>query len=1027
MVPKVATSGEDLEMELPGSNSPDALDAIIGEIDQSPLFDHDFYQQQTRVERSRHDHIRHYLTEGERAGLLPSTEFEPAFYALAYSDVAEAGGNLLVHYVEYGQAEARYPTRGKLRRDAAAVRASRVMPEQDRSVALAPSGVADLTNLEWHLVANWREGTRVTAAFDDISYFRLYPDVALSGLPPLVHYVRIGRAEGRFTPSFHQEDYNALRNVFDSAYYRSQRPELGRESDALLDYLIEGRWAGVAASPVFQQEYYLRRYPDIQGAKIDPYRHFVEYGAAEHRIGRAQFANRMEDGDQAYDPDRETVLVASHEASRTGAPLVALAVGEYLSRTCNVIYAVGRSGVIEEDFKRSAVAIVKGTVLGVDAAALLNELKRDYNLSAAVFNSVETYELAEGALEADIPSVGLIHEFAEYSAGRIGRMVSAVDRGILPAQLLLDSAQLEMTRDFAARANNLMVHPQGYLPTLPAMETADDLTAEEILAVLGVDDGPRPRIVLGAGFVHIRKGIDLFIQAAAEVRKLTSEPIRFVWVGDGFDPQRDHHYSLWIDDMIKRLDLQDVMFFFDPQGSLDTFFELADVFMLSSRLDPFPNVVLDAFEAGRPVVCFDRATGVAEWLKDGRAVGAAVDFCDTHSAAREIVGLFRAGHEVGSANADLARREFDFDKYGELIVEQLALAKTLRSRQLAVYDRLASSAAFDANFHEGKVTWGESTRLALKRYVSRGMKGLSRTNPRPGFSDNLYKSRTGLDLEGEEVALDHAIRQTADLRPTTHRCLILDQAADTAEPFTGRIAVHLHLYYPELTHEFVNRLNGFQREIDLFVTTAPGKQRAMVDYVLSSFYRRGRFEVFDAPNRGRDIGPFMTLIGDAVLAGGYDVIGHFHGKKSRVVEHLVPGLGDRWRTFLADTLMGSRRELDRVLGQFAADPALGLVFAEDRNAVGWAKNLPIAQELAARLAPSPELPASPFYPLGNMFWARPAAVRPLWDLGLTWSDYPPEPLPYDGTILHAVERMLPAICEATGHSWMTVHKPGNAW
>jgi lipopolysaccharide biosynthesis protein len=42
-----------------------------------------------------------------------------------------------------------------------------------------------------------------------------------------------------------------------------------------------------------------------------------------------------------------------------------------------------------------------------------------------------------------------------------------------------------------------------------------------------------------------------------------------------------------------------------------------------------------------------------------------------------------------------------------------------------------------------------------------------------------------------------------------------------------------------------------------------------------------------------------------------------------------------------------------------------------------------------------------------MFWARTCALTRLIELNLGWNDYPQEPLPYDGTLLHAIERLLP--------------------
>ena len=49
-----------------------------------------------------------------------------------------------------------------------------------------------------------------------------------------------------------------------------------------------------------------------------------------------------------------------------------------------------------------------------------------------------------------------------------------------------------------------------------------------------------------------------------------------------------------------------------------------------------------------------------------------------------------------------------------------------------------------------------------------------------------------------------------------------------------------------------------------------------------------------------------------------------------------------------------------------------------------------------------------------MFWARKGALRSLYEMGLSWEDLPEEPLGYDGTILHAIERLLPLIASSNG-------------
>jgi lipopolysaccharide biosynthesis protein len=59
-----------------------------------------------------------------------------------------------------------------------------------------------------------------------------------------------------------------------------------------------------------------------------------------------------------------------------------------------------------------------------------------------------------------------------------------------------------------------------------------------------------------------------------------------------------------------------------------------------------------------------------------------------------------------------------------------------------------------------------------------------------------------------------------------------------------------------------------------------------------------------------------------------------------------------------------------------------------------------------------------------MFFARPAAIKPLLAANFAFEDFPVEPLPIDGTILHAIERLTPTICESQGFGWQTTMVQG---
>src|ERR1041384_5924265 len=167
------------------------------------------------------------------------------------------------------------------------------------------------------------------------------------------------------------------------------------------------------------------------------------------------------------------------------------------------------------------------------------------------------------------------------------------------------------------------------------------------------------------------------------------------------------------------------------------------------------------------------------------------------------------------------------------------------------------------------------------------------------------------------------------------------------------------------------------------------------------------------PNRGRDIGAFLSGLGRSFRR--YDVLGHLHSKRSLFLTDR--SIGERWRQFIWTNLVGGEHAMmDTVLDRFAADARLGLVFPDDPHLSAWDKNLEIAQPPAERMGMTPKFPPFFNFPLGTMFWSRREALAPLFDLQLDWSDYPIEPVPIDGTIMHALERGLPFVGAAGGET-----------
>jgi len=301
-------------------------------------------------------------------------------------------------------------------------------------------------------------------------------------------------------------------------------------------------------------------------------------------------------------------------------------------------------------------------------------------------------------------------------------------------------------------------------------------------------------------------------------------------------------------------------------------------------------------------------------------------------------------------------------------------------------------------------------------YVSQWSRGIRIAKSRPGFNDNIAQALLSAQISGTGVITPLAAALKTDSPLITHNIQYSDtNNSRQVYSYTVTAALHIHAYNIENLPQLLHRLGKVTKNISLFITTDKAKKAKEINLILKKHCLTAIIEIM--PNRGRDIGPFVMMMKQHL--SDFEIVGHFHLKSTK---ELNQNIVYQWQNFLYETLLGKNGEMiEKLLCQFKQTQKLGLLFQEDPCLSGWTKNRGGAESLLNKLAIQRKLPDEIEYPMGNMFWARTAALAPLLQHDWQWSDFPAEPVPYDGSILHAIERLTPFICEEAGFEWATVH------
>ena len=234
-------------------------------------------------------------------------------------------------------------------------------------------------------------------------------------------------------------------------------------------------------------------------------------------------------------------------------------------------------------------------------------LIKKFNPDLIYVNTVNEHEFSQAALHSGRKLIVHPHEMGfvvtqRMRSGWIEQLLSQAHAVISPAV-----AVSAFYRDvFGADESKMRVIHE----TVSDARLQHPLPGPNLRERLGI--GPDTLLIGSVGSVIYRKGVDTFLSALLILRdKLPAQQFVFLWLGGNREILEKQTYYRALQKSIARHGLADRFLILPQTADVVDFYAELDIFVLPSRMEAFPLVVLEALLSKKPVVAMDVA-GVRE-------------------------------------------------------------------------------------------------------------------------------------------------------------------------------------------------------------------------------------------------------------------------------------------------------------------------------------------------------------------------------------------------------------------------------
>lgn len=362
------------------------------------------------------------------------------------------------------------------------------------------------------------------------------------------------------------------------------------------------------------------------------------------------------------------VLFISHEAYRTGAPIVLLHLLKWLKKNTalQLDILLLNDGPLKPEFKAIGKTYVVQEI--ADRYSYPNRIKKKlFNSPVDPVEKVTAklaangYDVVYGNTALSLPWLGTfktahhtkticcIHELSYalnhcFSYDYLSQNLPPIDQIIAVSGAVKEN----LLNTYGLKDEQVALQYEFIDTAATVNDKASPLTADNKTFIIG-----------SGGTPEWRKGADLMVPLAQKLMvQYPDLDFKIAWLG----ADDENNYGKMIRFDAQKCGVSDKLLFIPPSNNPLDAIKQFDVFVVFSREDPFPLIALEAAFLSKPLIAFENSGGIPELVEQG--AGLLASYLDIDALSRHIHQLYtdeQLKHQFGSRGRELILSKYNTD------------------------------------------------------------------------------------------------------------------------------------------------------------------------------------------------------------------------------------------------------------------------------------------------------------------------------------------------------------------------------